>query len=351
MNKAHLVTRPFTIDLSKAVRWVVIATSIVFALGVFREVFVHAAGTGTILQELRPFGLDSELAISAFYSSIVMLAASGVVLVIAWAERETEQPDQWRWLLLAVIFAAMAVDKSASLHETLMSPIRETFGLSGLFFYAWVVPGGIGVALIGLYYLPFLFRLKRSSALLIGLAGAIYVSGALGMELLGGAIDSAGEKSSPLFSLVMVIEEGCELWGLTLLFFALVRHLGMITARVPAVILARPRAGPKNYARSDEPIKEDINDRLTDDGYLDASDIEVEVSNREVTLSGKVMSLEAKRRAEDIADSVSGVTNVQNNLRVSAELGSASESAMGSGKSVTGARGTIAGSAQRKQQG
>jgi osmotically-inducible protein OsmY len=74
--------------------------------------------------------------------------------------------------------------------------------------------------------------------------------------------------------------------------------------------------GPKSYARSDERIKEDVNDRLTDDGALDASDIEVEVSNREVTLSGEVDSRFAKRRAEDIADSVSGVTHVQNNLRV-----------------------------------
>lgn len=236
--------RPFTINLSETVRWMVIATSIVFTLGVFREVFVHVAGTGTVLQELRPIALDSELTIPAFYSSLVMLAAIGVMLVIAWAAREAGQPDRGRWLLLALIFAAMAVDESASLHETLMTPIRETFGLTGLFFYAWVVPAGIGVALIGLYYLPFLFRLKRSSAVLIVLAGAVYLSGALGIEMLGGAIDSAGEKSSPLFSLVMVIEEGCELWGLTLLFFALVRHLGMITARVPAMILARPQAEP-----------------------------------------------------------------------------------------------------------
>ncbi|PSJ64957.1 hypothetical protein C7I84_04575 [Mesorhizobium ephedrae] len=74
--------------------------------------------------------------------------------------------------------------------------------------------------------------------------------------------------------------------------------------------------GPKNYARSDERIKEDVNDRLTDAGWLDASDIEVEVSDREVTLSGEVDSRMAKRQAEDIAEAVSGVTNVQNNLRV-----------------------------------
>jgi osmotically-inducible protein OsmY len=74
--------------------------------------------------------------------------------------------------------------------------------------------------------------------------------------------------------------------------------------------------GPKGYVRSDERIREEINDRLTDDWSLDATDIEVEVEEREVTLSGEVGSRADKRRAEDIAESVSGVLNVQNNLRV-----------------------------------
>jgi len=74
--------------------------------------------------------------------------------------------------------------------------------------------------------------------------------------------------------------------------------------------------GPKNYRRSDERIKEDINDRLSDDHFLDASDIEVSVSSTEVTLTGSVNSRTDKRRAEDIAEQVSGVTNVENRLRV-----------------------------------
>ena len=74
--------------------------------------------------------------------------------------------------------------------------------------------------------------------------------------------------------------------------------------------------GPKNYRRSDERIRDDINDRLTDNDWIDASDIEVLVAGSEVTLSGKVDSRYAKRIAEDIAESVSGVSNVQNNLRV-----------------------------------
>ena len=59
-----------------------------------------------------------------------------------------------------------------------------------------------------------------------------------------------------------------------------------------------------------------INDRLTDHSYLDASDIEVDVQNGEVSLTGFVNSRNDKRMAEDIVEDVSGVKNVENRLRV-----------------------------------
>lgn len=74
--------------------------------------------------------------------------------------------------------------------------------------------------------------------------------------------------------------------------------------------------GPKGYRRSDDRIRDDINDRLTDDAWLDASNIDIEVKVAEVTLNGTVNSREDKRRAEDLAEAISGVRHVQNNLRV-----------------------------------
>ena len=74
--------------------------------------------------------------------------------------------------------------------------------------------------------------------------------------------------------------------------------------------------GPKGYKRSDARIEEDIHDRLTEDPYVDASEITLGVSSGEVTLTGAVDSREAKHRAEHIAEAVSGVDHVQNNLRV-----------------------------------
>src|SRR4051812_4308870 len=100
--------------------------------------------------------------------------------------------------------------------------------------------------------------------------------------------------------------------------------------------------GPKGYTRSDERIREDVSDRLTDDPYVDASEIEVNVSGSEVTLSGTVDSREARRRAEDIAESVGGVTHVQNNLRVQRQgsSGGWGSQSSGSGTGTTTGAGT-----------
>ena len=74
--------------------------------------------------------------------------------------------------------------------------------------------------------------------------------------------------------------------------------------------------GPRGYQRSDERIREDVCERMCDCGELDASDIEVHVMNAEVTLAGTVYDRQDKRLAEDLADQVSGVREVHNQLRV-----------------------------------
>lgn len=75
--------------------------------------------------------------------------------------------------------------------------------------------------------------------------------------------------------------------------------------------------GPKDYVRSDDRIREDVCDCLTDDPHIDATDVEVLVRGGEVTLSGRIDSRTARRHAEDLAERAIGVKHVQNNLRVS----------------------------------
>lgn len=86
--------------------------------------------------------------------------------------------------------------------------------------------------------------------------------------------------------------------------------------------------GPKNWRRSDEHIRDTVNELLTDHDGVDATEIEVSVENGEITLNGMVGSRWEKRLAEDIALSVRGVHDVHNRLRVAdreTHVGKASE--------------------------
>jgi hypothetical protein len=74
--------------------------------------------------------------------------------------------------------------------------------------------------------------------------------------------------------------------------------------------------GPRGYRRSDDRIREEVSDRLTEHGWIDASELDVEVHDCVVTLKGDVDSRQEKRMAEEIAESISGVRDVNNQLHV-----------------------------------
>jgi osmotically-inducible protein OsmY len=77
--------------------------------------------------------------------------------------------------------------------------------------------------------------------------------------------------------------------------------------------------GPKGYKRSDDRIKEEVSEMLSRDHNVDASDIEVEVKEGEVTLTGTIPERSMKHLAEECAERTSGVRDVINQLRVKRE--------------------------------
>jgi BON domain len=74
--------------------------------------------------------------------------------------------------------------------------------------------------------------------------------------------------------------------------------------------------GPRGYRRSDERIREDVCERFTQHGALDPTDVEISVRGGEVMLTGTVATRAQKRLAEDIVETIFGVAEVHNHLRV-----------------------------------
>src|SRR3954466_880767 len=78
--------------------------------------------------------------------------------------------------------------------------------------------------------------------------------------------------------------------------------------------------GPKGYRRSDERIREEVCEALTYEPLVDATEIEVTVTDGNVTLSGSVNDRNQKRRAEEAVEHLSGVRDVTNNVRVNSGI-------------------------------
>jgi hypothetical protein len=118
-------------------------------------------------------------------------------------------------------------------------------------------------------------------------------------------------------------------------------HMPAAPMRVPGGAPAAPHGayrgrGPRGYVRSPVRIYEDLCDRLSENPFIDASEIDVMVAGTEVTLAGTVPDVIAMRQAQAIAEEVAGVSHVHNRL----QLREAAEREMTPGKAVNEALGT-----------
>lgn len=105
---------------------------------------------------------------------------------------------------------------------------------------------------------------------------------------------------------------------------------------------------PQGYTRSDDRIREEICDRLMQ-GDVDPSEISVRVSGGEVTLEGRVEGRDEKYHVETLAESVLGVKDVDNRLKVSRGRSDQASSSMAD--DTSSATSSSSPSSSEKQQG
>lgn len=145
---------------------------------------------------LQMFDLDEEHNIPTWFSSFLLLNNALFLYLYGQKDRSTRGPY---WTAMAAGFLVLAIDEVAGLHETLNSSIDMN----------WAIPGAILVAVVGLAFVPFLLSLRRGLAVLLVLAGALYVSGAIVVELLSEDMNAASSR----YALAVALEEGLEMLG------------------------------------------------------------------------------------------------------------------------------------------
>ncbi|MCZ6895233.1 MAG: hypothetical protein O7H40_14460 [Gammaproteobacteria bacterium] len=153
------------------------------------------------------FDLDEEESFGTWFSTVILLIAA--VLLMRQARTLRAEGDPWHrwWMVLGWAFCFLSIDEVVGLHE-MMNTMLESM--------PWTVVGAYVLALVGLCYLPFLWRYRWRTAILFALAGGIYGGGAVGVEHFSGV-----EVNSLQYNMLTALEEGMEMLGVILLIYAI----------------------------------------------------------------------------------------------------------------------------------
>ncbi|MCC6559162.1 MAG: hypothetical protein IT372_40065 [Polyangiaceae bacterium] len=185
--------------------------------------------------------LSYEGNVPTWYSSALLLVCALLLAVIAAGALRSEAPYRRHWGLLSAIFLYISMDETASIHEGASGWIR----LSGVLYYSWVIPAGSIVAALGVSYLGFLWHLPRRTRIQFIAAGAIYVTGALVMELPLGYWTEQHGTDNLGYAVIDWAEEALEILGVTLFLLSLADHLGAQGFRLGfAAAPVEPLPGP-----------------------------------------------------------------------------------------------------------
>ena len=184
-----------------------------------------------------PFKLDSlfvlnyEKNIPTLYSGFLLIIASILLLILYFlsSNKNYFNYEKCYFLFLSIIFFFLSYDELFQMHEKLIEPVRNYFNLSGFFHFASVLPYALAVFIIALISIPFILQLPRNLKFFFLISGFLYISGELGLELIGSKIHTLtilnpnNFSLNFLYNLVSTIEETLALLGINLFNYSLLK--------------------------------------------------------------------------------------------------------------------------------
>lgn len=203
------------IRISSVVKFISIITGILVLLSVGMNVFYYTYHDLGYFNSL--FSLDMEGNIPTRFSSGLLVAASLLFLMIYRVKKRTDKKYVIHWLILSIVFALMGLDESVQLHEQTSQFLRSY--VKGLHF-AWVIPGSLMVIIFAITYLKFFLNLDPRWKKLFFLSAVIYLSGALGMEIIGNYYQNGYGQNNLGYIFITNIEETLEFCGLIMLLYS-----------------------------------------------------------------------------------------------------------------------------------
>lgn len=184
------------------------------------------------------FALEMEGNVPTFFSAVLLLLCAALLALVSRAGRK-ERRDRLTWFSLACLFAFLALDEFAAIHERLVPLGRSLLSGSRAFGREWILLYGVLLIPIGLFYLPFLRRLPPVTRRLWVVAGIVFLSGALVLELLSGWYGLREAAAEPLQAALNIGKEALEMTGVLIFLYGLLDYMEREVGRIGLLPAAR----------------------------------------------------------------------------------------------------------------
>ncbi|KAA5548791.1 multidrug transporter [Adhaeribacter rhizoryzae] len=172
------------------------------------------------------FNFNNEANFPSFISAINLLAAAGLIFYIRRISENTASRNNKRfWFVLGCIFVFLCFDEATQIHEEIILTIRSRVpDLPGFLYYAWVIPYSVLFLGVVVYCFRFVLALPVKTRNLFFLAGFLFVSGAIGCELIEGYIEKFYGRNL-VYNLFTTIEESLEMVSIVIFIYALLDYI------------------------------------------------------------------------------------------------------------------------------
>lgn len=214
-------------------------TAVLAGMHIAQLVVYFYIGDPGVFNFIHLVDFDYEGNLPSLYSSFALAFAALLLSLIAINAREKRAAGQFHWVGLAIIFLFLAVDEGIGLHEEIGDVVEGYVKAEGYLYFPWAIPYGIATVLFVLSYLRFLLLLPRRTALRFLVAGAVFVSGALGLELLSAREADLHGTKTILYSALYTAEELCEMIGVVIFIHALLEYLAREVGRISILVGSR----------------------------------------------------------------------------------------------------------------
>lgn len=208
---------------NKIIVSLVVAWLTLWLANAIQDITIWLTGTSAKIWVL---DLDFEESFYTWFSTVMLSAAAFICFFLSLKDHGQTKNVKTQWRILGSLFFLLSADEMLSFHERISGMLSTSFTTSGMFEFAWVIPALIIIPIFLFLFFPFIRHLHTHVSYTIIIAGAIFVFGAVGMEMIAGIFISENNSqddvfTSPMYRFLVNIEEGLEVLGVIVFIKAL----------------------------------------------------------------------------------------------------------------------------------